>query len=108
MDELARLDVQGRGPRIDYSIAAAAQWIIHSGRSLFRSQGEERGYANERATMGGPLWQGRSGLSLARWQFWQQRFIGISRMLNGNVKRIAIEAEQKMAAIEQEQHPLLS
>jgi hypothetical protein len=62
------------------NVPAAAVWVFHAGNFLFRSQREwvfvpEKGNAEGRSVAyGGPLWQGKTGSCIERWDFWKERF----------------------------------
>ncbi|KAJ5611713.1 hypothetical protein N7528_008818 [Penicillium herquei] len=59
---------------VEYRIRAAAQWILHSGQAIFDnldSKFTER-ELNEMAE--GPLYKGKEGLCLERWNFWKASF----------------------------------
>jgi hypothetical protein len=68
------------GPQTDDAkIATGAVWMLQAGPTIWKFSLE-----NDRDEIGnqfrGPLWKGeQEGYSLARWEFWLQRFDAISR-----------------------------
>ena len=84
------------GPALDSGVSVAADWISICGPTLFE---EDQDVAS---TLGGPLWDGKPGLSRARWQLWEARFGAISEHdeVDDETRRVAREARQRMEEIE--------
>lgn len=59
----------------DCRVAAAAQWIIHSGQIIFRMilAPDCPSPGNNEALPPGKLYNGEAGYSLHRWRFWKER-----------------------------------
>ncbi|CAK7227759.1 hypothetical protein SEUCBS140593_006684 [Sporothrix eucalyptigena] len=62
-------------------LLAATEWMIHGGTTLYRWAREnnedvenDAGYDYSEDVPPGPLFTGRAGLSVARWNFWKARF----------------------------------
>ena len=74
-------DALEKNPReclLDCNVAAAAQWIIHSGEVLFSFLEDDEAESETDRYWTGPLWKGKDTLSVSRWKFWKQRFSEIS------------------------------
>jgi hypothetical protein len=62
----------------DCRVAAAAQWIIHSGQSIFRMILTPDDLSpGSKALLPGRLYDGEAGYSLHRWRFWKERLKGL-------------------------------
>lgn len=111
------------GPLLDCDVAAAAEWIIHGGDSLFDEISETRfelamddrngeegneGTHQRQQTPVGPLYKGKAGCSLDRWRFWKQRFGEVGKLLGAEVKGSAIRAQERMTEIKQNLDSLLN
>lgn len=102
---------------LNCAVAAAAEWIIHSGFFIFERlielgtdgiSGERTGEGDEsRRVSIGPLFKGKAGLTMERWQFWKQRFGEVGNLLDAQVKTKAIKAQMSMEKIEQKRMQLL-
>ena len=84
------------GPALDSRVCVAADWISLCGPTLFEEKEDVA------STLGGPLWDGKPGLSRARWQLWEARFGAISEhdKIDDETRRVAREARQRMQEIE--------
>lgn len=89
------------GPKLDCDVAAAAEWIVHSGSCLFSEWSDDEVDEEDRSTEAGTLYHGKYGLCPERWQFWKSRFGEISKQVGGDTQKAAVEAKDKMEAIEQ-------
>lgn len=95
------LEKPPREDLFDCDVAAAAQWIIHSGVLLFSELEADDAEPVTGRFWPGPLWEeGRSVLSVGRWKFWKQRFEEISEKETGPTKSAAEMAKLKMDEIE--------
>lgn len=102
---------------LNCAVAAAAEWIIHSGYFIFERitelgtdgrSGERRGEGDESSRVSvGPLFKGKAGLTMERWHFWKQRFGEVRKLLDAQAKKKAIKAQMKMKKIEQKRLQLL-
>jgi hypothetical protein len=73
-----------QGPILNCNVAAAAEWIVHGGRALFRQiTNEELSDKDLRSTGSGSLYNGKAGPSPDRWRFWKQRFRELSDQVCG-------------------------
>lgn len=98
-------------PSLNCAVAAAAEWIIHSGYFIFGrltelgkdgKSGEGRGEEDESIGVGvGPLFGGKAGLTMERWHFWKQRFGEVRKLLDAQAKKQATKAQMRMNEIEQ-------
>ncbi|KAL1887239.1 hypothetical protein Sste5346_010333 [Sporothrix stenoceras] len=70
---------------LECEILAATEWLIHASRKLHRwAEENDEDAANgvydySDGLPGGPLFSGRPGLSVARWNFWKERLDELSR-----------------------------
>lgn len=102
---------------LNCAVAAAAEWVIHSGCFIFERLtelgtdgkcGERRGEGDESSRVSiGPLFKGKAGLTMERWNFWKQRFGELRKLLDAQVKKKAIKAQMSMKKIEQKRIQLL-
>ncbi|KAI9768583.1 MAG: hypothetical protein M1840_004780 [Geoglossum simile] len=94
------------GPLLDCHVAAAAVWVAYSGSVLFGSiSNEELSDRDLKLTAGGPLYNGRLGLSSERWQFWIMRFRKLSNRLGREVQQAALDAAENMERLMLESMP---
>ncbi|KAI9773364.1 MAG: hypothetical protein M1840_007579 [Geoglossum simile] len=94
------------GPLLDCHVAAAAVWIAYSGSVLFRNiSNEELNDRDSKSTAGGPLYNGRLGLSSERWRFWIMRFRKLSNQLGREVQQAALDAAENMERLMLESMP---
>jgi hypothetical protein len=84
------------------NISAASEWIIKNGRKL-----HDRALAIQqldedkaRATAGGPLYKGKAGLCLERWQFWKLQFSKAKDDVDKAVRKMVQQALNEMEKIE--------
>jgi hypothetical protein len=89
----------------DANVAAAAQWILHAGQTLFRfvQVPQLAGYPNDSCfTKAGKGFDGPNGYTLSRWRFWKEGFVvaAESRVSNKEAKKIARSAAQVMDVLE--------
>ena len=83
-------------PALDCRVAIAADWIVRCGRVLFDHH-EDLGEVAP-----GPLWKGKSGSFLERWQVWKQRFgeIGEHDKIDAETRTLAREGKSAMEVVE--------
>jgi Protein of unknown function (DUF3632) len=94
------------GPLLDCHVAAAAVWIAYSGSVLFGNiSNEELSDRDLKSTTGGPLYNGRLGLSSERWRFWIMRFRKLSNQLGREVQQSALDAAENMERLVLESMP---
>ncbi|KAB8067133.1 hypothetical protein BDV29DRAFT_200699 [Aspergillus leporis] len=84
------LDEPVNGPELDCNIRVANQWIVHSGRYIYRQ-----------LTSTSPNGHGCDGLTLEAWQRWKSRFIEICGLLSADRRRLALQSAITMENIEQ-------
>lgn len=82
---------------LNCAVAAAAEWIIYSGCFIFErltelgtdgKDRERRGEGDECSRVSiGPLFKGKAGLTMERWNFWKQRFGELRKLLDAQVKK---------------------
>lgn len=95
------LETPPRENLFDCDVAAAAQWIIHSGDLLFSVLEHDEEEPEADRFWSGPLWKGKGLLSVPRWGFWKHRFSEISEQETGQTRSAAGTARMKMDEIEQ-------
>ncbi|KAK4977511.1 hypothetical protein LTR66_003915 [Elasticomyces elasticus] len=96
------LEEPSTGPKLQCDIAAAAEWIVHSGVLLYSSRSNDEVDPKDRSVMAGSIYKGKWSLCPERWEFWKLRFGEISNEVGGDTKKTAVKAMHKMTAIEQE------
>lgn len=87
------------GQELDCRIGIAADWITYCGEKiLLLSKKNESSSARD----GGPLWEGKPGLSLERWNLWKERFseVGRTATLNEETRRLAQDSRRIMDELE--------
>lgn len=94
-------DAQGTAAqKYDTYVPAAANWVFGMYRSLFYKEKDLTPTDNKQGNpaKGGKLWTGRAEFSKARWNFWQERFVVISKMdeLHESTRLIAKDAVEAM------------
>jgi hypothetical protein len=89
-------------------VAAAAQWIIWYGQSLFRQVLFTVLPDDLRAWNPGPLYPGKADLSLQRWHFWRDGFKAVATEQCGEksasqqeCKNLAAKAARLMDSLEE-------
>lgn len=52
--------------------------------------------------VGGPLWNGETGLSMERWGLWKERFagVGLASGVSEETRRVALRARESMDEVE--------
>lgn len=83
-------------------VPGAAVWVFYAGDFLFNSRREWEPTGNRSVAQGGPLWQGKPGFCVERWQFWKERFGAIVERddVDEDTRSWADGAKRKMASIE--------
>ncbi len=79
-------------------VSAAAAWIEYAGKRMYDlSLHDAKG---SQATRGGPKWEGAAGYSVARWNYWKDKFRELKESDSGNLSGIGVRAARKMEDIE--------
>lgn len=99
------------GSSLNCAVAAAAEWIIHSGNFIFarltelgtkEKSGARSREGGENSMMSvGLLFKGKAALTMERWHFWEKRFGEVTKLLDLEAKKSAIKAQMRMKKIEQ-------
>ena len=87
------------GPALGSVISAGKFWILQCNGMIYkRSQEDSTGSTNAK----GPLWDGKTGFSLARYQLWKRRFSEISEndKVDEHTRLAAADAQKKMEETE--------
>lgn len=104
----AALEDERHADELWINVPAAAVWVLYAGNFLFRSQREwvfvpEEGNLEGRSVAyGGPLWQGKTGSCIERWEFWKERFgvIVETENVDEDTRSWADSARRKMEEIQ--------
>lgn len=84
----------------DVSVVVAGQWLFHAGEVLFEGRTKGCSADDSRSLRVGCLFQGGSGLSQERWDFWKRRMEAISEDVSGDVRAVAVAARRRMQELE--------
>jgi hypothetical protein len=90
-------------PIVNCYVIAATEWINHSGHALFKCLDVKK---LDGDTSNGTLYQGKTGMSRERWDFWKNRFRDVREKVDDDVKLRATAAARAMDSIEAVQTPL--
>lgn len=93
------LEEPSEGSKLDCDVAAAAQWIAHSGPLLSKLVRENPHGEDDRALAPGKLYKGKGGWCPERWQFWKQRLGEIGEQSGADAKAVALDVKKTMEAI---------
>lgn len=94
---------------LDVVVPAAAQWVLHAGKIIFRSNDEVQEDEiqpshglNTPATVN--LWKGKPGFCKGRWTLWKTRFEWVHSVEELNIvsRGLARQAKKAMEEIESE------
>lgn len=90
---------------LDTEVPAAAQWIFHAGHLIYNLDREfEHGHTKGDPARGGPLWDGKRGFCVERWNLWKSQFAWVSTVaeVDEGTRLVAAQARDAMEAIEKD------
>lgn len=94
---------------LDVVVPAAAQWVLHAGKTIFNSNDEvQEDEIQPSHGLDSPttvnLWKGKSGFCMGRWTLWKTRFEWVHSVEELNIvsRGLARQAKKAMEEIESE------